>query len=143
HEVAQKLGRQHHDLDAVIEYEVGGSIPEFFRERGEAAFRKVEEDETLFALDGDELCVFALGGGAVTSLAVQERLRERALTVWIDVDLDTCWERARGSDRPLAQDESEFRRLYDERRPLYQRVADARAGDATEVILAAGGISPG
>ena len=29
-----------------------------------------------------------------------------ALTIWLDVDVDTCWERVEGSDRPLAQDEA-------------------------------------
>ena len=38
-----------------------------------------------------------------------------AFTVLLDVDVDTAWQRVRGSDRPLARDEDEFRRLYDER----------------------------
>jgi 3-dehydroquinate synthetase len=62
------------------------------------------------------------------------------LTIWLDVDADTCWERVKGSDRPLAQDEAAFRRLYDERRALYADVADVVARDAHDVVLAAGGI---
>ena len=48
----------------------------------------------------------------------------------------------RGSDRPLAQDEAAFRRLYDERRPLYREVADAvvASGDVDGVVLAAAGV---
>ena len=71
---------------------------------------------------------------------VSRLLQERALTVRLDVDVDTCWERARDSDRPLAQDETEFRRLYEERRPLYAEVADAVARDADDVVLAAAGV---
>jgi shikimate kinase / 3-dehydroquinate synthase len=71
---------------------------------------------------------------------VQSTLRERALTVLVDVDVDTAWERSKETDRPLAQDEDVFRRLYDERQPLYRGVADAVAEDADGIILAAAGI---
>jgi 3-dehydroquinate synthetase len=54
--------------------------------------------------------------------------------------VDTAWERARGSGRPLARDEAELRRRFDLRAPLYQQVADARADDADGVVLAAAGI---
>jgi len=139
-QVARKIGRTPHDLDAVIEHEVGNDIPSFFREHGEAAFRQVEEDETLFALGMEELSVLALGGGAVTSEKVRSALRERAITVWLDVDVDTSWSRVKGSNRPLAQDETDFRRLYEERRVLYERLADARVRDADDIVLAAGAI---
>ena len=82
----------------------------------------------------------ALGGGAVKTASVRKALADRALTVLVEIDVDTAWERVRGSDRPLAQDETEFRRLYDEREPLYREVADAVAGDADGVILAAAGV---
>ena len=81
-----------------------------------------------------------LGGGAVTSPAVRDALRERAIVVWLDVDVAACWERVRGTDRPLAQDEVSFRRLYDERRAVYSEVADAVAHDADDVVLAAAGV---
>src|SRR5438477_642244 len=84
--------------------------------------------------------VVALGGGAVKTPEVQSTLRERALTVLVDVDVDTAWERSRETDRPLAQDEDVFRRLYGERQPLYRNVADAVADDADGIILAAAGI---
>lgn len=138
--VAERLGRTGSDLDAIIEHEVGEDVPSFFEKRGEAEFRRVEENETLFQLWAGEPDVFALGGGAVLSEEVRAQLKERALTIWLDVDVETCWERVRGSDRPLARDEAEFRRLYEERRPLYAQVADAVAGDADGVVLAAGRI---
>ncbi len=84
--------------------------------------------------------MFALGGGAVTSAEVRAALRERAVTVFVDVDVDTAWQRVSGSDRPLAQDEGAFRRLFEERQPLYAEVADAVARDADDVVLAAAGI---
>ena len=55
--------------------------------------------------------------------------------------MDTAWERVRGSDRPLAQDESGVPpAATTEREPLYRDVADAVARDADGVILAAAGV---
>src|SRR5262249_58144418 len=56
------------------------------------------------------------------------------------VDVETAWRRVRGSRRPLARDEEEFRRRYDARRPLYEEVADARAPSVDDVVLAAAGV---
>ena len=117
------------DTDDLVESAAGKPIAEIFSEGGEAAFRALEE----------QTIVLALGGGAVTSPAVRDALGD-TLTIWLDVDVDTCWERVRGSDRPLAQDEAAFRRLYEERRALYADVADVVATDVHDVVLAAAGI---
>jgi shikimate kinase / 3-dehydroquinate synthase len=117
------------DTDALVEIAAGRTIPMIFREEGEAVFRALEE-ETVIA---------ALGGGAVTSPRVREALRD-PLTIWLDVDVDTCWERVKNSKRPLARDEAEFRRLYEERRALYAEVADVVAKDVHDVVLAAAGV---
>jgi shikimate kinase/3-dehydroquinate synthase len=117
------------DADDLVESAAGMPIAELFRVEGEATFRALEE----------QMVVLALGGGAVTSPAVRDALGD-ALTIWLDVDVDTCWERVKGSDRPLAQDEAAFRCLYEERRALYADVADVVAHDADDVVLAAAGI---
>ena len=117
------------DADDLVEAAAGKPIADIFRDDGEAAFR-VHEERAI---------VLALGGGAVTSPVVRGALDD-TLTIWLDVDVDTCWERVRGSDRPLARDEAEFRRLYAERRELYAQVADVVAKDAHDVALAAAGV---
>ncbi|MDE3189258.1 MAG: bifunctional shikimate kinase/3-dehydroquinate synthase [Acidobacteriota bacterium] len=117
------------DSDDLVEAAARKPISDIFRDDGEAAFRALEE----------RAIVLALGGGAVTTPGVREALAN-TLTVWLDVDVDTCWERVRGSDRPLAQDEAAFRRLYDERRTLYAEVADVVARDVDDVVLAAAGV---
>lgn len=117
------------DTDDLIEAALGKPIAAIFREEGVADFRALEE----------QTVVLALGGGAVTSPAVREALGD-ALTIWLDVDVDTCWERVRGSDRPLAQDEAEFRKLYAERRALYAAAANVVAHDLDDVALAAAGV---
>jgi shikimate kinase/3-dehydroquinate synthase len=132
--VAERTGLRRVSTDDVL------PVNELFA-HGEAAFREREAQlvDELLTDEAGPLLV-DLGGGAVTTPDVRDLLRKHATTVWLDVDVDTCWQRVRGSDRPLAQDEAEFRRLYDERRPLYAEVADVVARSADDVVLAAAGV---
>jgi 3-dehydroquinate synthetase/shikimate kinase len=137
--VANRLGRRFLDLDVEIERESDATVAELF-ERGEAEFRETEQRLAAWVLASPEPSVVALGGGAVLAPATRALLRERAVTVLVDVDVDRAWARVRGSERPLAQGEDSFRRLYEERRPSYDEVADARAHGVDGVVLAAGGV---
>ena len=139
-EVAQRLERRFVDLDRELEQTAQAPVPELFETLGEEGFRAVEAEQTLAALRHSMPAVLALGGGAVETPAVRRALGEHALTVLIDVDAETAWERAGGSDRPLARDEGSFRALHAKRQPLYRESADAVADDADEIVLAAGGI---
>ena len=142
-EVAERLGRPFVDLDRELERTLGQTIPDFFRHEGETEFRVREAGQTLAALRLAEPAVIALGGGAVETTSIRNELRERAITVLLEVDPETAWERAAGGHRPLAQEESDFRALYERRRASYEEVADARASDVDGVVLAAGGIQVG
>lgn len=120
---ATALGTEAIDLDQVVETELGCSIAEFFDEHGEAVFREVEERVTLEQLGSRSSAVLSLGGGALGSERVRSALAEHQV-IWVDVDLDTAWARAAGSDRPLARDRERFTRLYEEREPVYASLAD-------------------
>jgi shikimate kinase/3-dehydroquinate synthase len=134
-EAARLSGRPFVDLDRELERR-HGPITELF-EQGEADFRRLEEQLAEDVLSASDPGVIALGGGAVLSEQTRRLLRERAFTVWVDVDLADAWERVRGGNRPLARHESSFRRLFaDERRPLYETVADAVASNVEGVLLA-------
>jgi shikimate kinase/3-dehydroquinate synthase len=139
-EVAALIGRRPVDADRMIEGRAQISIGAFFAQRGETEFRVAEASLVRETLRQSPPAVVALGGGAVKTPEVQSTLRERAFTVLVDVDVDTAWARSKDTNRPNAQDEGVFRRLYDERQPLYRGAADAVANDADGVILAAAGI---
>jgi shikimate kinase / 3-dehydroquinate synthase len=134
-EVAGLIGRRFVDLDRELEHRYG-PIAELF-ERSEADFRSKEEEVAADVLRSAAPTVIALGGGAVLSDRTRALLRERAHTMWVDVDVETAWERARDGDRPLAREETAFRALFDERRSLYREAANDVVVTAEDVLLAA------
>jgi shikimate kinase / 3-dehydroquinate synthase len=137
---AARIGRPFVDLDREIEARAGDSIPVIFESWGEAAFREIEQEAAIETLSAREPKVVALGGGALGSEATSRLLRERATTVFVEVAPDEAWRRASGSDRPLARDAEAFRRLYEERLPVYEDAADAVVRNVDDVVLAAGGV---
>ncbi|MDQ2984399.1 MAG: 3-dehydroquinate synthase [Actinomycetota bacterium] len=139
-QVADRLGRRFVDLDRELERALHKSIPELFEQRGEAEFRVLEAEATLQALRHERPAVLALGGGAVETESIRRALREHALTVLVEVEATEAWERVRGSGRPLAEDEDQFRALHERRGQLYAEAADFTARSADEIVLAAGGI---
>jgi shikimate kinase/3-dehydroquinate synthase len=136
-DVAERLGRPFLDVDDEIE-RAEGPIWDLFAQQGESAFREIEARFVREACNRREPSVIAVGGGAVETRRLLGELE--AFTVHLDVDVETAWQRVQGSRRPLARDETEFRRRYELRRPLYEEVADVRAGDAVDVLLAAAGV---
>jgi len=138
--VAELIGRQFFDLDQEIEKSVRRSIPDLFRREGETGFRVLEAEETLRTLKRERPAVVALGGGAIETPAIREALREHALTVLVEVEVDAAWDRVARSARPLASDPEQFRQLYERRRGLYGEAADASARDLDDVVLAALGV---
>jgi shikimate kinase / 3-dehydroquinate synthase len=138
-EVAERIARPFVDLDNEIEKR-HGPIREIFEQRGEQEFRRLEELALAEVLAGPD-AVIALGGGAVLSALNRERLEARAFRVFLDVDVETAWERVRGSDRPLAQRREDFRKLYETRLRFYLELGDASAQDADGVVLGALGVA--
>jgi shikimate kinase/3-dehydroquinate synthase len=123
--VAAELGVQALDSDHELERELGEPIESWFDRNGETAFRETEENVVVGLLDRPDVRVLALGGGALGSERVREALR-RHIVIYLDVDSDSAWHRAvRGTGRPLARDRNRFEQLHEERRPLYEQVADA------------------
>jgi 3-dehydroquinate synthetase/shikimate kinase len=133
--VASLSGRPFVDLDQEIESR-HGSIAELFQ-RGEPEFRRIEETLAEEALASSTPAVISLGGGAVLSERTRELLLKDAFTLWVDVDVAVAWRRVRDSGRPLAQDADEFRRLFNERQPLYDNVSAALVKSAEDVLLEA------
>jgi len=130
--VGQALSRRLHwpfeDLDDRIEEQSGRSIEEIFRVLGEAAFREMEHAalRNLCEELRQSARVVALGGGAFVqpgNLALIEELT--AHTVFLDAPVDELLRRCQQQqkNRPLCRDASQFRQLYEARRPGYLSAA--------------------
>ena len=127
--VASELGRPLFDSDDMIEERTGRTVREIWSSDGEPVFRALETDTLLDALAATEPSVIAAAGGVVLSEANRDALAASdAHVVWLHADIDVLIDRVRnGAHRPLLDDDPDgvLRRLYAERAPLYQEVADA------------------
>lgn len=130
--LAERLGWEFRDLDALIEQRAGSSIAAIFQTRGEAAFRD-EERAAAAALSGLERIVIATGGGAFAEPATRELLQQGSLSVFLHCAFDVLLGRIPADGRrPLAANRETMRRLYAEREPAY-RLAD-RVVDASRAL---------
>lgn len=125
--VSSYMGWEFFDVDNLVEHETGMSIEQMFEREGEEAFRRAEELVVLRVLDvagaSNAGTVVSLGGGAVTSKGVRDRLKREPFVVLLDEDIATAFSRARNGKRPLAADEQAFRSLYGRRESLYREAA--------------------
>jgi shikimate kinase/3-dehydroquinate synthase len=121
--LAGALGTRPVDSDHELERRLGEPIEAFFDREGEAAFRAREEEVVLELVANPGLGVVALGGGALGSERVRAALAPHTV-VYLEVLPEQAWRRASGKGRPLARDEARFAQLHEQRRPVYESVAD-------------------
>jgi shikimate kinase len=144
--LACELGRPLYDSDEMIEERTGRTVREIWTTDGEPAFRALETEVLVDALVQPEPGVIAAAGGVVLSEANRAALHgPDAHVVWLRSEVDLLLDRVRrGGHRPLLDDDPEaaLRRLYEERAPLYQEVADAivsvdnrSVNDVTKAVL--------
>jgi shikimate kinase len=122
--LSSRLGMPFLDADAEIEAAAGMSIPDIFESRGEPDFRDGEARVIARLLDSGP-AVLATGGGAFMRKETRDRIRDKAVSIWLKVDADVIMRRVkRRSDRPLLQTadpEATVGRLISEREPVYRQ----------------------
>ena len=122
--LSARLGLPFLDADAEIEAAAGMSIPDIFETRGEPDFRDGEVRVIARLLDSGP-AVLATGGGAFMRQETRDRIRDKAVSLWLKVDSDVIMRRLkRRSDRPLlksADPEATVERLISEREPVYRQ----------------------
>jgi shikimate kinase len=127
HAVAGRLGWPYLDSDEWVERHTGKTVPEIFATEGEPAFRAQETAALQAAATSDGPLVVGVAGGAVIDAANRALIRDAGLVVWLRADILTLAKRVGdGHGRPLLGDDPEaaLKRLYPERRPLYDELAD-------------------
>ena len=121
--VAQKQNLEFIDIDLNIEKNCSMKIAEIFKKKGENFFRLEEEKVVLESLKKHN-CVIALGGGAFINKTIRDNILKSAVSIWLDVDLETLNKRTKNSKkRPLLNkkdNQKEINRLYLKRKKIYQ-----------------------
>ena len=131
--LAKRLEVPFLDTDVMVTKRFG-DIPKIFQDFGEAKFREMEETCVLEAIA--EPGVVATGGGAVLSEHTRAALSQ-ATVVYLSTDGKHMAARLGGGSRPLLKDGiSDWRRIYESRRDLYEQVADISV-DTSRVALKA------
>ncbi len=127
--VGRKLAATLHmpfaDADEAIEEAAQLSIAEIFERHGEADFRDGERRviARLIGKQGSQRRVIATGGGAFCNPETRALILQKAITVWIDSDIDVLVERtSRRDNRPLLRNgdpRETLTRLKAERESFY------------------------
>ncbi|PHR15272.1 MAG: shikimate kinase [Sphingopyxis sp.] len=120
--LAKRLGRGFVDADEEIERAAGLSVEEIFSRFGEDYFRDGERRVIARLLENNGQ-VIATGGGAFMNEETRALILEKAISIWLDADLDTLVKRvSRRNTRPLLKSGDPAKILADlaaVRNPVY------------------------
>ncbi|MEM1391019.1 MAG: shikimate kinase [Pseudomonadota bacterium] len=120
--LASALDRPFFDSDNEIEKAAGLSVADIFSLHGEAEFRRGEQ-RVLERLLNSPPHILATGGGAYLNPETRTLMRDKAITIWLNADLETLWKRvSRRNHRPLLQRpdaKGVLTDLLEKRRPIY------------------------
>ena len=111
--VAQLLDIPFIDSDHEIERVSRMTIPELFESYGEPEFRKLEQ-RVIKRLLKTGPRVLSTGGGAFMNEETRAAITQNGLSLWLDADLDTLWERViKRDNRPLLKTANPKKTLED------------------------------
>jgi shikimate kinase len=125
--LARRLDWPFLDSDDEIERRSGRTVPQIWKEEGEAAFRREETSVLREACSSTGPAVVSVAGGAVLDPVNREVIRAAGLTVWLRASVPTLAVRVgAGEGRPLLTDgpAAALTRLSAEREPVYRELAD-------------------
>ena len=124
--IARGLDPDFVDMDALLEDRLGMPIARFFEEKGEAAFRQIEEEVLADLLKTDQ--VVSTGGGVVISQKNRDLLKKNPDNIYLKADFETLYQRIsddKDNQRPLFLNNSkeDLAAIFDERQAWYEEVA--------------------
>ena len=124
--IARKLDSDFVDMDALLEDRLGMPIARFFEEKGEAAFRQLEEEVLAELLKTDK--VISTGGGIVISPRNRALLKQNPDNIYLKADFETLYQRIsadKDNQRPLflKNSKEDLAVIFKERQAWYEEVA--------------------
>ncbi|GHU27987.1 hypothetical protein FACS1894152_5330 [Bacilli bacterium] len=121
--LAQKLGIKFVDSDKEMEKAEGLTTIEIFEQKGNDHYREAEKCIIRKILKTTKPQVLSIGGSAYDDADVRQVIKEKAISVFIDVDLDILIKRVeRRSNRPLLEGKDKAQvmtEIYNEKYPVY------------------------
>lgn len=81
--LSEKTGKKLVDLDQYIEQKDGLDMESIFREKGEAYFRKKEEESLKEILDTEDDIILSVGGGTPMNSTCRTLLKERTKCIFL------------------------------------------------------------
>jgi shikimate kinase len=143
--VASELGIPFIDSDHEIERVSRMTIPELFEKYGEPEFRKLE-NRVIKRLLRTGPRVLSTGGGAFMNDDTRASIKAAGVSLWLDADLETLWERViKRDNRPLLKTENPKKTLENlmiARYPTYAQAAlSVKSRDVKKDVVAAEVIS--
>ena len=133
--IARKLDSDFVDMDALLVDRLGMPIARFFEEKGEAAFRQLEEEVLADLLKTDK--VISTGGGIVISPRNRALLKQNSDNIYLKADFEILYQRIsadKDNQRPLflKNSKEELLAIFKERQAWYEEVA-SRILDVTKL----------
>lgn len=124
--IARQLDSDFVDMDALLEGRLGMPIARFFEEKGEAAFRQLEEEVLADLLKTDK--VISTGGGIVISPRNRALLKQNPDNIYLKADFETLYQRISADEdnqRPLflKNSKEDLAVIFKERQAWYEEVA--------------------
>lgn len=124
--IARGLDPDFVDMDAMLEDRLGMPIARFFSEKGEAAFRQIEEEVLADLLKTDQ--VISTGGGIVISPRNRALLKQNPDNIYLKADFETLYQRISADEdnqRPLflKNSKEDLAAIFKERQAWYEEVA--------------------
>ena len=124
--IARGLDPDFVDMDPLLEDRLGMPIARFLEEKGEAAFRQLEEEVLADLLKTDQ--VVSTGGGVVISQKNRDLLKQNPENIYLKADFETLYQRIsadKENKRPLFLNNSkeDLAGIFNERQAWYEEVA--------------------
>lgn len=127
--IAKKVSKSFIDTDRKIVEKTEKNISEILEENGEIFFREIEA-EAVAESTKNLGCVIATGGGAIIKKENRLAMKQNGIIVYIMRDLS----KLKRTGRPLSSDTDKLKKLYSERKEIYEELADitVMAADTVE-----------
>lgn len=137
--LAEKLGKELVEIDNLIEFKAGKTIPDIFRLYGEVNFRELEIEITKEVAAGYNQ-IIDCGGGIVLNKINIDRLKEGAVVIYLMVSPGVIQQRIGGDciTRPLLVKGDKaltIREMLEFRQPFYESAADIEIDTSTLDIV--------